>query len=468
MRRAVVTMTNNPLRFQRICATRLHIGFTAGALALLASAAPAQAQADGPWSPAKAWSEAQRLSPQLRAADATADAAKARIDIARIPQIPTAAIEATHSESTANFVARPGSVPKSFSSTGSTFSLEPFGFWHAGASSRWTFADFGRTSASVNAADHAAQAAGADARSIRRQVWLQVMSAYQLVLTAEAGVVTAKETRDQSAQRRELAKSRVEARVRPPLDLARAESDLASAEVAVLRGEEQVRAARIALAVAIGLTQAVAGPLAPLSLPDAELTDERLQSAEALDKWTDSAAAERPEIVGLAQRHQAALAELAVVQKTANPSLYLGASATLAGTQLAAMAFNLGLTAGVTWPISGMWLASPQIAEVRARIRALDGQEQSLRLSVRGELDAARTAVAQARKRRPALATLQQFANQAYEQAKVRYTAGASTMTEVIDAASAVSQARLQLLQADLDEALGVARWWAAMGRLPE
>jgi outer membrane protein TolC len=220
--------------------------------------------------------------------------------------------------------------------------------------------------------------------------------------------------------------------------------------------------------VAIGLTQAVAGPLAPLSLADTELSDERLQSAEALDKWTDSAAAERPEIAALAQRHQAALAELAAVQKTANPSLYLGASATLAGTQLAAMAFNLGLTAGVTWPISGMWLASPQIAEVRARIRALDGQEQGLRLNVRGELDAARTAIAQARKRRPALATLQQFANQAYDQAKVRYAAGASTMTEVIDAASAVSQARLQLLQADLDEALGVARWRAAMGRLPE
>lgn len=438
--------------------------YRGAALALLAGVAPAVAQAEPGWTAARAWQEAQRLSPQLRAADASADAARARVDIARSPQVPTAALEATHSESTANFVARPGSVPKSFAATGSTFSPEPFGFWQAGATGRWTFADFGRTSAAVDAADQAAQAATADAQSVRRQVWLQVMSAYQQVLTAEAAVVTAKETREQSLQRRELAKSRVEARVRPPLDLARAESDLASAEVAVLRGEEQVRAARIALAVAIGLTQAVAGPLAPLALADAELDDAQLQSAEALDKWTDRAAAERPELAALELRRRAAQAELAAVQRTANPSLYLGASATLAGTELSAMALNLGLTAGVSWPMSGMWLARPQIAEVRARLRALDGQAETLRLGVRGELDAARTAIAQARKRRPALVTLQQFADQAYQHAQARYTAGASTMTEVIDAAAAVSQARLQLLQTDLDEALGVARWRAAVG----
>lgn len=435
--------------------------------ALVCVAGPAWAQSDGAWTPERAWNEAMRLNPQLKAMDATADAARARIQGARSPQVPTAAVDASHRQSTANFAAQPGQVPKSFNSAASTFSLEPFAFWQAGASSRWTFADFGRTVASVNAAEHSASAALADARNVRRQVWLQVMNAYQLVLSAEAAVTAAQEARDQSTQRRELARSRVEARMRPPLDLMRAESDLASAEVAVLRAEEQVRAGRIALAVAIGLQQPVAGPLAALSLSEPELTDDRLNAPGALDRWTATATEQRDEIKALQERRLAIQAELLAAQRAANPSLFLSGSATLAGTQLTGMAFNVGVSAGVTWPVSNAWLAQPQIAEIRARIRALDGQEQTLVLTTRSELDTARTAVAQVRKRRPALIALRDFSAKAYEQANIRYTAGAATLTEVIDAAAGISQARLQLLQADLEEALAMARWRAAMSKLP-
>ncbi len=430
-------------------------------------ASPAWAEADGAWTPERAWNEAMRLNPQLKAIDATADAARARIQGARSPQVPTAAVDASHRQSTANFAAQPGQVPRSFNNATSTFSLEPFAFWQAGASGRWTFADFGRTAASVHAAEHSASAAVADARNVRRQVWLQVISAYQLVLSSEAAVTAAQEARDQSAQRRELARSRVEARMRPPLDLMRAESDLASAEVAVLRADEQVRASRIALTVAIGLQQPVSGPLAPLSMVEPELAEERLHAPQALERWTAAASDQRDEIKALQERRLAAQAELLAAQRAANPSLFLNGSATLAGTQLTGMAFNLGLAAGVTWPVSNAWLAQPQIAEIRARIRALDGQEQTLVLTTRAELDAARTAVAQVRKRRPALVTLREFSAKAYEQANIRYSAGAATLTEVIDAAAGISQARLQLLQADLEEALAIARWRAAMSKLP-
>lgn len=437
------------------------------AFALIVASSPALAQSDGAWTPERAWNEALRLNPQLKAMDATADAARARIDNARSPQVPTLSLDASHRQSTANFAAQPGQVPKSFSGATSTFSPEPFAFWQAGASGRWTFADFGRTVASVNAAERSAGAALADARNLRRQVWLQLMSAYQGVLSSEAAVTAAQEAREQSAQRRELARSRVEARMRPPLDLLRAESDFASAEVAVLRAEEQVRAGRIALAVAIGLQQAVAGPLAPLSLQEPELAEARLNDPGALDIWTKTAAEHRDEIKALQERRHALQAELLAAQRAANPSLFLSGSATLAGTKLDGMAFNLGVAAGVTWPVSSAWLAQPQIAEVRARIRALEGQEQTLVLTTRAELDSARTAIAQVRKRRPALVTLRDFSAKAYEQANIRYAAGATTLTEVIDAAAGISQARLQLLQADLEESLAIARWRAAMSQLP-
>lgn len=413
----------------------------------------------------QAWAVAQQRLPALRAAQANSEAALARVDQASTPLWPTSSIDVTQAATTANFALRPGAIPKSAASAASIQSSpELYPFFQGAWSGRWMVYDFGRTNAAIAAAKGSAQASRASERVIRRQLWLQMAAAYLQVLAAEANAQVAADAHALVGKRRDLVKVRVDAEARPMLDLLRAESDLQAAVVALLRAKDHVRNSRLALGLAVGLTAPVEEALALPVPPTDGLSEAQLMDPAVLDRWVVTAAKQRDEVAGIDAQVAAARAELQAMAAMALPSVFVQGQVSLAGTDMTKLVYNASATAGASLPLSGLWLQAPQTSEIRANLRRLQAQREGVLLELRGELDVARTLLVQARRRRPSVQTLLALADKAQAQAQVRYHAGAAALVDVIDTEAARNQARLQLLDLDLEEALAVARWQVAMG----
>lgn len=439
-------------------------------LLCVASALPvARAQeptAPEPWSLERAWAETLRRHPALKGAQADIDAARARVDQAATPLRPTTTLEASHTQMTANFTPRPGAVPSSVNlGKTSAWSAEPYPFWQTQLAARWNVIDFGRTAAAVESAQLGSSAAQADLGSLRRQLWLNVTQAYLQVMGAEAALEATQVAKTLAEKRRDLAKKKVDALMRPALDLLRAEGDVAAAEVATIRAEEFVRASRQILGSAMGMGGLISGPLAPPNLTAEELEPARLASGAPIAAWVDSAAKTRDDFKALDARMAAAQAAAENAERAAMPSLYVAGQLSAAGIEVSHIVVNGAVSAGVSVPLGGAWLQKPWVVEARAQARSLQASRDAALVSLQSELAQALSALVQARRKRPAVETLVQLSGKAQEHAVARYTGGAATMLEVVDAEGQLNQAVLQRIQTSLEESLAIAKWLAAMGR---
>jgi outer membrane protein TolC len=416
----------------------------------------------------QALERAMAQHPQLQAVQAQVAAARARVDVAGAPLLPTASLDVSHSEQTANFAPRPGFIPRNLNTSGSSSSqsAEIFPFWQATAQSRWTVTDFGRTKAQVRSTDRAADAAEADVVAARNQLALAVATSYLQVLAAEQVVAQLRDARDLAQLRRDAAQRKVEASVRPQLDLHKAQADVAEAEVAVLRGEESVRSARVALGVAMG-DRTGGGPEDALQWPTMPASAAGGPAATTeTAAMVDAAAARRPEFAALQARIAAVQADVSAQERAHRPSLYVGAQASLAGIEVSGLAWNVALTGGVNLPFTPLWTQAPLLAATRAQIRALQAQRDLQLLAVRSDIEQARLALAQAQKRLPAVAVLVDYADKAKTAATQRYQAGVASAIEVSNAESQWNQAKLQQTQAQVEVLLAQARLAFAQGLL--
>ena len=422
------------------------------------------------WDLDRAWALAVQNLPALRGAQARTDALRARVDAAAAPLWPTASVDISQAVQTANFVQRPGAVPRSLTSAAgsSGFSTSPalYPFFQLTGNVRWTVWDFGRTAASVAAADAATHSAQANEQAVRQRLWLQVAAGYLQALAADAAVEVAQDTLVLVQKRRDLVKIKVDAEARPLLDLLRAQSDVQSAEVTLMRAQDEVHNARLALGLAIGLDRPVDEALELPRAASLTIDDAVLHRGDIVAQWLQQALRVRPELRSIDADIDAARAQLQALALMAAPSMFVAGQAAVAGTDFTALAYNLSASAGASLPLSGLWMQGPQAAELRAVIRQLQADRAAILLQVRGELDSARQWWLQARRRRQPLVALFALADKAYDHARARYQAGATALVDVIDTEFARNQAKLQLAQLDLDEALAVARWRAAMGQI--
>ncbi|MHB8879705.1 MAG: TolC family protein, partial [Myxococcaceae bacterium] len=101
---------------------------------------------------------ARQNRPQLRQAQASTSAARARADQARAPLLPQLSATAAYQRSTANFSARPGEVPPGFGGTLLPPSWDTFDFVNLGANLNQLVFDFGQVQGRWRAARAAAEA----------------------------------------------------------------------------------------------------------------------------------------------------------------------------------------------------------------------------------------------------------------------------------------------------------------------
>jgi outer membrane protein len=425
----------------------------------VALAASARAQPSAPSGRAMTLREAIAYA---RAHQPSLQAARARVEVAREQaRLPRAAwaprvvagaelVVGTNNNTTASFggplgfdVPRIGGTP---ANAPAKYAPEPSTL--AGVGLRQELYDFGRLSAQAQALDLFSRAAEEDAELADLDLTLFVEESFYAVAGAldvlrasVAAVVRATEHRD-------WAKARVNAKLAAPVELMRAEADLARFDVERVRAQGAVTSAEAVLAAAIG---------APDAAIDTGADDVAYPSAQALDATVRELDHRDPSLRAAKDALDAQRAVTTSIARELRPDLSLSAGVT-------GRAGGTAVT-GQTTPAGGGWIPDvpnydamvvlswplfDRTVDVRAdtsrrleRVRAaeLDAQREKLRgiaAQAYVDLDVARSAV-------PALQRAVDAATANEAQVAERFRNGLSNAVELADAEALLTDAQIQL-----------------------
>jgi outer membrane protein len=467
----------------RLCALRLSgsVGLvlavtTSPARADLPSTADVPPSLDAP-QPVQSFTMKQALAyahahqPAIREALARVSA---RMEEAKIPTaqwLPTVAVTAqlyaaTANNTTAMFMQSPFMELPRIGATASTATgtFSPYASTLVGVGVTQEVFDFGRIEAQRAAADAQVEVERRRSDTERLDIDFGVEEAYFSVSAAKAIVRASDEAYERSRVHRDLAKRGVDAGLRSPIELTRAEADLTHFDVGRIKARGGESVAQSVLSAAIGSPDAAVDiaseTLQPTDMP-------ALPEAIALAKQRD------PRLAETIARLKAAEAQTSAIGATLRPDLTL--TGTLSGRAGGAAPSSGPSANGDGWvPNVPNWDAGIVLSwplfdgTVHARQSAASSAEEVHRsdIAVVSEQDLAevRQAYIQvqvASNAVVALANAVVAARANYEQANARFNSGIGNAVELADAEAVRTSAEIQLALGQFD--LGRAR--AAFGR---
>jgi outer membrane protein TolC len=264
-------------------------------------------------------------------------------------------------------------------------------------------------------------------------------------------------------QSRDFAGARKNAGVATSADRLQAETALAQAELTLVQTRGNIATAAAQLAVAIGLpptTVLVLAPAAPLASGDLLKSGARALIADAERL--------RPDIIAARANLAAAEANVRSARSLGRPSVNLSVSdsANAVDTSINSNSGSFGLS--LTLPLFSGFNTRYQIAQARAQLdqqtASAENTRQQAGLAVYSNFVALDTALASLAAARALLAS----AGESADLAQGRYKAGVGTFTDLLNAQSALANARQQLVQAEFNVRTANAQLARAVGSIGE
>jgi outer membrane protein len=415
----------------------------AAAVALSVVPAAGQTSAERVYSLDQVVAEALAYHPRLRARSAEESAADARVDETRTGELPSAGVSAQLNRSTGNtppgaFYPTTGFPPISGAPRGRTLDE---GSWQTGASlwATWDVLSVARQAAALDVALAARAEATAAIDAQRLDVAYRAADAFLLLLEAQEAVRAAKAGVDRATVLVTMTKPLVDQSLRPGVDVARAEAELANAQTLVARAEQASEVRRAQLAEAMGdATLRVLPSPGPL-----------LRPADDAPILATTPPTSHPELLV----SRAAAERASQVQKAVGveylPRLDLFAALWIRGSGiydspasgLVPDIPNWAAGAALTWSVLDIPAIRARARAASARSAAAAARQDETYLALSGQIVSANAMVAGAlrveRQAQPALAS----ARAANEQAVARYKAGLSPLVDVADAQRVLAQA---------------------------
>jgi outer membrane protein len=408
---------------------------------------------------AQATDTALASQPLLRQAQAQSSAADARADQARAPLYPQVAASGIYQRATANFSARPGSLPSQVSTANQGASFATFDYWNFGLAANQLIYDFGQTRGRWHAAEATAESQHETARATRLSTVLNVRTAYFQARAQKSLVAVSRETLANQERHLEQIKGFVEFGARPAIDLAQARTDVANAKVQVIVAENAYATAKAQLNQAMGAPQPT----------DYDVADETLaplvEEDHPLDELVQVAFSARPELVALAKQIQAQELQLRAAKGAYGPTLGASTGFTDNGPALDNLRWNWNVSVSVNWPIFQGMLVPAQVREAEANLTAVKAQHDAAEQQLRFEVEQARLAV---RSTKAGLAAVEEALVNSRERLRLaegRYQTGAGSVIELADAQIATASAAAQRVAADYNLAAARAQLVKALGR---
>lgn len=396
---------------------------------------------------------AQEHQPQLRQAQASTSAARARVDESRSGMLPQVNVTSVYGRSVSNT----GAVAGVSGSTTGGFGTA--GRFTLGASASQLLLDFGATSNRWRASKQSAEAQAANEVEVLQQVLLNVRSAYFNVLSQQALVKVARETLASEDARLQQVSAFVEVGTSPEIDLLTERTARANAQVQLVRQQGLYVTAKAQLNQAMGVEGPTDYSVQDVAVPSVQGED------EALEALVDRALKARPDLAASERQIEAQLYSLAATRGGYWPRFTATVSSTNVGPDPTQLTWNLSGQLGLNWAIYEGGLTQAQVREQRALVNNLQAQRDTLRQQVRLQVEQAQQGVVTSREALTAAQDANVSAQAQLRLAQGRYQTGVGNIIELTQAQVAATNAAAQQVQAVYSLASARAQLIQALGR---
>ena len=409
----------------------------------------------------QALATAREHQPQLQQAHAATEAARARADQARAALLPQVDGSAAYSRSTANYVARPGSLPSGITQQGGVgSSWTTAGFYNLGASLSQRVWDFGASWSRWRAA----QATALSQQETERASLLQALTTVRVVFfqarAAKGLVAVATQSLENQDRHLKQVEAFVEVGTKPEIDLAQSRADRANALVQSINAQNGYETAKAQLDQAMG----VEGPT------DYDVSDETLPAVAGEEQGTEVLLAEaletRPEVAATERAVRAQTLTLRAARAEYWPSLTASTGLTDQGAKLGDLAWNWSASLNLSVPLFNGGATKAQVREAEWGLNGLKAQADTVRQQVRLDVEQARLAVRAAKATLDASGDALVNAQELLRLAEGRYETGVGSIIELGDAQVALTTAAQQKVQAEYALATARAQLIRALGRI--
>ncbi len=349
-----------------------------------------------------------------------------------------------------------GMPPGTFIPTGGTTAYDQYA---ATAYVNQLLFDFGKTGSQVRVQKLNKEAASFNLQNVKDQVIFNVKQAYYNLLGVERARKVAAESVDNFRNHLTVAVGHYTAGMKPKFDVTKAEVDLSSAELNLIKMENNVRVGRVNLNNAMGLFQTDV-PLYTIQ-DDVSSAPFELNIKDAIQIVYDR----RADLRALQRQKEAAAESVRLSQKGYFPTLSGYASYSYVGPEFP---LDSGWYAGANliFPLFSGFLTKNQVVEAKANLEVLNANERGLKQQILLDLEQAFNALREASesRRKTELSVRQARENQ--ELATERYRSGIGTTSELSDALVAYANAQLNDIGALYDYKIAQARIERAIGRM--
>ncbi len=324
----------------------------------------------------------------------------------------------------------------------------------------WLLFDFGQRSANVENAVQLLAAAAATQDATVQSLFLAALQAYYSGQATRAAVISALEAERSADEAYKAAETRYQVGVATPADRLQAKTALSQARLNRIKAEGDARNALGTLANALGLPANVAIQLAAMpAVPD------NPGFQKEIDALIADAQRRRPDLKAAEAQFKAAEASVDLARAQGRPTLSLSAGPSwqrLAGESTHGN--SVGLTLNV--PLFTGFDTTYRVRNAQAVVDLRAAQRDKLQNQVALDVWKAYQSLSTATESLRTAADLVASAEQSERVALGRYRAGVGTVLDLLSAQSALANARLQRIQAELDWNVYRATLAQSMGAL--
>jgi outer membrane protein TolC len=327
-----------------------------------------------------------------------------------------------------------------------------------GVRARQLLSDFGRTGSAVRAAGLELEAQRLDTALARNSAALRFILAYLRLLRADRQLALQVEEVTRFEAHRADARVLLEAGTTTENEVLQAEVRLADAV------QRRLQAANARALAAAQVNSLLLRPLGEPVAPE-EITPPAEAAAPGLAEALAAAERGRVELLALAAQTRAAEARRDAARSEYYPQLYVAGGYDYAQNRYQVHEGNWSVLAGMEVNLFSGNLTGERIRQKESELRVLERAREQLLDAVHLEVQEALLSLETARARVGAAGTAVGQASENLRLAKLSFTEGVGTSTEVLDAVSLLSTAEQNALNARYDVVDARARLDFAVGR---
>lgn len=338
--------------------------------------------------------------------------------------------------------------------------IGPTDDWSAGFEARYLLFDSGARKARLEAAKAREGRARLDERSIHQDLALVVHEAFFGLAAAEEHRGVAAQSLDRARDHLRLAQERKEVGAVPRADVVRAQTRVSDARLALVRAENLARVAQGRLNVAMGL------PVTAAIRIDGAVAATGAPPPGDVPAAIERAVRERSEIRAALRETAALRSQVAEARSALGPRINLSGGYGLRDESFFPEDVDWSAGASVELPLFTGFSRLHREARSRAELARHEARTQGLVLAVQEEVWSCWSRLLEAQEATGTADALVEEAAEGLRLTRERYEAGADTVTDLLDAQTALARAEAELVGARWDYRAAQSRYRRSTGDL--